>query len=299
MRTCGWPAKLRWKRLGVARLEPVVELLADRARELVDDLLGVDEVERADALLRQARRLEEQREVGLDLARRVGPLHLDDDRRPFGSVARCTCPIEAAASGFSSNSRKSRSIDWPSSSWIDALDVLERERADVVLQPAQLGDDVRRDDVGPGREQLAELDERRPELVEHLAQVPRASGRRGGRAAASARQQVGQLCRSSVPSRRPRSARRRRWRLETVADASARTGDLAATSSRPRPEAALGGLAPSAAGASRAPRDGADGVARRDLDDLGVVEPVAGWMRASSSVLAAWYSRGRRTRARP
>ena len=67
------------ERLGVAALEPVVELLADRPRELVDDLLGVDEVERAHALLRQPRRLEEQREVGLDLPRRVGALHLDDD----------------------------------------------------------------------------------------------------------------------------------------------------------------------------------------------------------------------------
>ena len=51
------------------------------------------------------------------------------------------------------------------------LGLLERERPHVVLQPAQLGDDVRRHHVGAGREQLAELHERRPELVEHLAQV--------------------------------------------------------------------------------------------------------------------------------
>ena len=38
----------------------------------------VDEVERADALLDHPRRLVEQREVGLDLPRRVRPLHLDD-----------------------------------------------------------------------------------------------------------------------------------------------------------------------------------------------------------------------------
>ena len=47
----------------------------------------------------------------------------------------------------------------------------------VVLQPAQLGDDVRRDDVRAGREQLPELDERRAELVEHLAEAPAAIGR--------------------------------------------------------------------------------------------------------------------------
>ena len=52
-----------------------------------------------------------------------------------------------------------------------ALDLLERDRANVVLQRSQLGDDVRRHDVGARREQLAELDEGRAELVEHLAQV--------------------------------------------------------------------------------------------------------------------------------
>ena len=56
------------------------------------------------------------------------------------------------------------------------LDIGERERPHVVLKAAQLGDDVRRHDVGPRREQLAELDERRAELVEHLAQVPAARG---------------------------------------------------------------------------------------------------------------------------
>src|SRR5439155_19454906 len=61
----------------------------------------------------------------------------------------------------------------------DALDVRERERAHVVLQAAELRDDVGRDDVRAGREELPELDEGRAELVEHLAQVPapRTTGR--------------------------------------------------------------------------------------------------------------------------
>jgi hypothetical protein len=41
--------------LGVSRLLPVVELLADGARELVHELAGVDEVERADPLAREPR----------------------------------------------------------------------------------------------------------------------------------------------------------------------------------------------------------------------------------------------------
>src|ERR687891_30592 len=39
-------------------------------------------------------------------------------------------------------------------------DVLEREGLDVVLQPPQLDDDVGWHDVGPRRQELAELDER-------------------------------------------------------------------------------------------------------------------------------------------
>ena len=58
-----------------------------------------------------------------------------------------------------------------------ALGLLERERAHVVLEAAELRDDVRRHDVRPRREQLAELHERRAELVEQLAQV-RAARRR-------------------------------------------------------------------------------------------------------------------------
>ena len=51
----------------------------------------------------------------------------------------------------------------------NALDVVVRDRADVVLELLQLDHDVGRDDVGAGREELAELDEGRAELVEHLA----------------------------------------------------------------------------------------------------------------------------------
>ena len=97
--------------------------------------------------------------------------------RPFGSTARCTWPIDAAASGRSSNSRKSRAIGWCEILEDHPLDVGERKRADVVLEAAELGDDVRRDDVGARREQLPELDEGRPELVEHLPQMTPADGR--------------------------------------------------------------------------------------------------------------------------
>ena len=95
---------------------------------------------------------------------------------PVGSVARCTWPIDAAAIGGSSK-REERLLDREPQLLLDhPPHVGERDRRHVVLQLAQLGDDVRRHHVGAGREELAELDERRPELVEHLAQAPAAVG---------------------------------------------------------------------------------------------------------------------------
>src|SRR5207253_1896705 len=74
------------------------------------------------------------------------------------------------------------------------LDVRDRKRADVVLQPSQLGDDVGRQDVGPRREQLAELDEGRAELVEHLAEMLTALRRLAGvlDAVPAPREEIGQ-----------------------------------------------------------------------------------------------------------
>jgi hypothetical protein len=72
----------------------------------------------------------------------------------------------------------------------DALDVLVRDRADVVLELLELDHDVGWDDVGARRQELAELDEGRAELVEHLAQVtaPLGGTGRGGAQLRAARQ---------------------------------------------------------------------------------------------------------------
>ena len=77
------------------------------------------------------------------------------------------------------------------------LDLVERNGRDVVLELAQLGDDVRRDDVGARREQLAELDERRARArpASRAAAVPRSAGgfvrRRAGAARAGSRSRAG------------------------------------------------------------------------------------------------------------
>src|SRR6266567_4483499 len=74
-----------------------------------------------------------------------------------------------------------------------APDVGERNRPDVVLQLLELDHDVGRDDVRASREQLAELDEGRPQLVQHLPQPPPAvRGRVGAAVPADPREEVGQ-----------------------------------------------------------------------------------------------------------
>ena len=155
--------------LGVAALEAVVELLADRARELVHELARVDEVERAHPLAREPGGLVEEREVGLDLARGVRPLHLDRD----APAVRKRRPVHLADRRGRDRGRielGEELLDREAEVFADhALDVLVREGTHVVLERLELDQDVRRDDVGPRREQLAELDEGRAELVEQLA----------------------------------------------------------------------------------------------------------------------------------
>ena len=103
------PGEVPAERLGVPRLLLVVELLPDRAGELVDELAGVDEVElRARARGRAGP--PERISLRSDSIWRgaLGRCTLTTTSSPFGSVARCTWPIEAAAIGISSNSRNAR-----------------------------------------------------------------------------------------------------------------------------------------------------------------------------------------------
>ena len=184
--------------LGVAGLVLVVELLADRAAELVDECLGVDEVERTNALAHDARRRAHQLQVRLDLPRGLRPLHLHDD------LVACRQRRAVHLADRGSRDRRlvegeERLLDREPELLLDhPAHVRERKRRHVVLQPAELGDDVGRHHVRPRREELAELDERRPELVEHLPQPPaavgelrvvvaRAAGRSGSRSRGASR----------------------------------------------------------------------------------------------------------------
>ena len=157
--------------LGGAGLDPVVQLAPDRPGELVDDRHGVDEVEPVDPALHDAGHLVEQGQVALDLPRRSGPLHLHGDQAPARELRKVHLPDRRGRDGHRVE-RGEELLDRRAQVLLDhPLDVRVRERTHRVLELAQLGDDLGRHDVGAGREELAELHERRPELVEHLAQV--------------------------------------------------------------------------------------------------------------------------------
>ena len=154
--------------LRVSRLVPVVELEPDRARELVDELLRIHELERLHALAEEPRRLVEKPEVGLDLVGGCRPLNL---HRDLATVRQHRAMHLADRRG-----RERREVELEERAvhaqvelgLHDIANLLERDRRRVVLEAAELGHDVGRNDVGSRGEQLTELDERRPELVEHL-----------------------------------------------------------------------------------------------------------------------------------
>ena len=68
---------------------------------------------------------------------------------------------------------KTSSHGTPSSCSITRDDLRLGQRRDAVLQARELGDDARGEQIGPRREDLPELGERRAELLERGAQAVR------------------------------------------------------------------------------------------------------------------------------
>ena len=184
---------------GIARLLAVVELLAHRASELVDEAVRVDEVECAHSILRDLRRLVQQREVGLDLPRRRRPLHLHRDAPAVRQHGRVHL-ADRRGGDRPFRELEEQALDrLPQLLADDVLDIRERKRADLVLELAQLDDDVRRDDVGPawraaartsrtsGRARRASLAGAGLAPMPPLRPATRSSSRAAGRSACCAR----------------------------------------------------------------------------------------------------------------
>ncbi len=155
------------ERLGVPRLVTVVELEADRARELVDELLRIHELERLHPLLQETRSLVQEAEIGFDLITGRRPLHLYGNLLPVRQD-RAMHLADRRRGDRGEVELEERTVHPQFELGFDNVaNLLEGNGRRIVLKPAELGDDVRWNDVGSRGEELAELDEGRPELVEH------------------------------------------------------------------------------------------------------------------------------------
>jgi hypothetical protein len=160
--------------LDVLRLDAEVELAAQRAGQVLHHGGHVDDAPEDVAARDLLREQLEQRDVAQDLVARGRPLHLDD---------HTLAALERAAVHLADRAGRDRHrVDrlehvLPGNAELllhHCDDVLLGERWHLVLQRGELLHVGGRQQVGPRREDLAELREGRPELLERLAQVPRA-----------------------------------------------------------------------------------------------------------------------------
>ena len=163
----------------VARLDPVVELLPEARRELGDEVVDPVLVAPRGAGLDDVAELFEHREVDAHRLVDARPLHLHHDARAVGQLRpvhladrrrRHRLPVEAG------EDLGQRGLELLLQHLGDGV---ARRRAHVVLEHAQLGGGLRRDEVGAGGEDLPELHEHAPALLQREAQA--AHGRPVGR----------------------------------------------------------------------------------------------------------------------
>ena len=93
--------------------------------------------------------------------------------RPSRSTARWTCEIDAEATGVSSIAAKTSPRRPAVLLGQDRLDLGERERPHVVAQGRQLGRVGLGEEVGARAQELAELHERRPQVLADQPEPPR------------------------------------------------------------------------------------------------------------------------------
>ena len=90
--------------------------------------------------------------------------------RPSVVTAKCTWAIEAAATGTSSKLREQRVDRLAELALDDAPGLGAGKGRQMVLQPREVGGDLFAQQIGAGRQRLAELDEGRPHLLQRRRQ---------------------------------------------------------------------------------------------------------------------------------
>ena len=125
--------------------------------------------------------------------------------RPSRRTARWTCEIDAEATGAGSIAREDLRRRPAVLLGQDRLGLGERERPDVVAERRQLGRVGLGQQVGPGAQELAELDERRAEVLADQPEPPRRGPAAGRRRPARPARAAGRAPPGGAPRRRPDS----------------------------------------------------------------------------------------------
>ena len=195
----------------VGRLAREVELVADRLLELGDDLARPQPARVGRQALDQAGGGVHEREIVGDDGFDARPQHLHRDGRAVGQLREVDLRDRRARGGRPVELRE-HLVHRLAVAAVQRRDhLLGRERRHRVLQLRELVRDVRRQEVAPRRQHLAELHEDRPERLEREPQAHRARSRQvapeqqldEARAGARARARARAGCRRGRSAARP------------------------------------------------------------------------------------------------
>ena len=150
----------------VIGLDLEVDLLGERLLELVDQADGVVAAQLRDPLLGLVGEPAQDREVGLDHLVEVGALDLEHHLAPVLEGRAVDLRDRGRGQGLVVELAE-HLVHGAAELVLDELaDPLAAEGLDLVLQLAQLGHELERDQVGAGRHDLAQLHEGRAEVLQ-------------------------------------------------------------------------------------------------------------------------------------
>ena len=149
----------------VQRFLAEVQLAQHRAAELVEQRAHREPLAHRRVLLEERRHVAQRREVAEHALAHVRALHLEGNLAPIGERRAMHLRDRCGGERFRIDEGKRGGEALAELFGEDLLYLGEWHRLDVVLQPRERLGIGRRDDVGPSRQELRELDERRPELL--------------------------------------------------------------------------------------------------------------------------------------
>ena len=159
--------------LDVRRLGQEVELALQRRGKVLGDGFEIDDLLQTGASARFAREHLEQPEVAFDIFARARPLDLHDDVRSVLQRRGVHLRDRPGRQGLWIDAREDVFPRHAQLLLHDLDDAALRKRRHVVLQRRQLFDERRREQIGPRRQDLTELAERRTELLERAPEAAR------------------------------------------------------------------------------------------------------------------------------